>query len=68
MTALSKILWDEPGRLETLLPRIDPRVARVLRGRRLGRLGDGGLLLGLVRGSVGHRLCAGAGGEACGER
>jgi 7,8-didemethyl-8-hydroxy-5-deazariboflavin synthase CofH subunit len=30
MNALNEIHWDDPGRLEGLLPRIDPAVARVL--------------------------------------
>jgi FO synthase len=30
MSALQEIQWDEPGRLDALLPEIDPAVARVL--------------------------------------
>ena len=39
MSALNDILWDEPGRLDSLLARIDPAVALVL-----GKALDGGEL------------------------
>jgi hypothetical protein len=30
MKSVNGIHWDEPGRIESLLPRIEPNVARVL--------------------------------------
>jgi len=53
MSILNDILWDEPDRLEALLSRIDPAVARVLdealQGRELGF--DDGLLLARTSGA-----------------
>ena len=53
MTALDEIRWNEPGRLETLLTAVDPRVARALNkaldGRELDF--DEGLTLARSRGN-----------------
>src|SRR5437667_9470482 len=53
MKVLSDILWDESGRLDTLLPKIDSAVAkaidRALKGEELGF--DDGLLLARTRGA-----------------
>lgn len=53
MSILNDILWDEPDRLEALLSRIDPAVARVLdealQGKELGF--DEGLLLARTSGA-----------------
>lgn len=52
MIAINRIHWDEPGRLDVLLPRIDPNVTRVLNtaldGGELGF--DDGLTLARTRG------------------
>src|SRR5437870_5298426 len=53
MSVLGDILWDEPDRLDTLLTKIDPAVARALdsalKGDDLGF--DEGLLLARTRGA-----------------
>lgn len=53
MSILGDILWDEPGRLDPLLTKIDPQVSRVidkaLNGDELGF--DEGLLLAQTRGA-----------------
>jgi 7,8-didemethyl-8-hydroxy-5-deazariboflavin synthase CofH subunit len=53
MSILGDILWDKPGRLDTLLPKIDPAVSRVidraLNGEELSF--EDGLLLGRTRGA-----------------
>jgi 7,8-didemethyl-8-hydroxy-5-deazariboflavin synthase CofH subunit len=53
MSVLSDILWDEPGRLDALLTKIDPAVSRAidraLKGDELGF--DEGLLLARTRGA-----------------
>ena len=52
MNLLNEILWDEPGRLDTLLTRIDPAVALLLnKARNGGELNfDEGLTLARTRG------------------
>ncbi|MEK6320160.1 MAG: 5-amino-6-(D-ribitylamino)uracil--L-tyrosine 4-hydroxyphenyl transferase CofH [Acidobacteriota bacterium] len=52
MTSLNDIQWDEPGRLDTLLSKIDPAVARVLNSTlKAEELGfDEGLLLARTSG------------------